>query len=131
MEDAIIYDSNVAYNICRGGVQQQHLNFTLPTKAHSESMYMSLSNQHSSNDEALSNTSSDDTLSQPKYDDLKVSLIKMKKFLIAMILLVAVLVVTTITAITFSVMIYRLSQLNGEFQVRLAAVNEENTEEPC
>ena len=127
MEDATIYDSNVAYNICRGGVQQQHFNLTAQTEAKSEPMYMSLttSDQHSSNNEIHSTTSNDQTLREAKDDDLKVLLIKMKKLLIAMILFVAVLVVTTLTAIIFSVMSYRLSQTNGESQVRLAAVDED------
>ena len=99
LEDKLIYESNVAYHTHQEFIQHyNHSGETAQIKAGS----CSKSNNKSSN-------------------ELKknIELIRIKKLLIAMILLVAVLVAITLTATIFSMLSYRLSQANDEFQTRL------------
>ena len=110
MEDTIIYNSNVAYHVCRGEAKQQHetdhRRETVPTEDSDEAVHTEFTtvNQQLNNDNHSSR--------ELKNDNLSIALIKIKNLLIVIILLVAALVVTTLTAMTLSVLTY-ISQPNG------------------
>ena len=90
----VIYKSNEAYHTHKEFIQ--HYNHNRETEPDEAGSYSKNNNQ---------------SLNELK---MNTELIKIKKLLIAMILLVAVLVATTLTAIIISTLSYRLNQANDE-----------------
>ena len=104
MEDIIIYNSNAVYHVCRGDAKQQHENDrnreTVPIEDSDEAVHTAFT------------TAYEQLLNDNKIVESNVAFMKMKKLLIVIILLVAVLAVTTLTAMIFSLLSYRLCQVN-------------------
>ncbi len=125
MEDTILIDSNVAYHVCRNDVQHRQVNQSsscsnknVPTEVNSKARHFDKpANQH------LSQSDRAQRLSELAIDNLRVTIVKMKKLLVCVVLLCTALVMITLTAIILSALSYRLSQTHTERPIRLTQGN--------